>query len=597
MTTATAALTAAAVPHEAAAEASAPFEKRLEERLETRLETRLDERFEKRFEAALYGDFATIGNTVMVCPDSPADEAARCALAADGLGGDDNDAFDMRRTDTAGMTEGFGSSTGKVTVPPGAEIVYARLFWGGNAGAHRAADGTERMRCDNGGGGTGGVGGTGGAGGAGADAVPSPGRPLDAVPAIGVAGGVPVKVSPKNLVRDPATTSGAHYYTGEADVTAAFDGLTGSGAAIPVAVGDLWAANGRGCVAGWSLTVVYGYDGPDETYAPERRRVYVYGGHALQRPGAPATTVAVDGFRRTGDSAVRASVTALEGDWNAPGDRFRVHGREIADDRADGAANFFAGASDGAVDPQYVDNLGVDARAFALPAATIPPGETSTTLSLATEDDSYLSTALALSVPVADLEVTKTASATTVAPGDTVTYTITAENVSGRDYPNARFGDDLTDNLDDAVYNLDARATVGTVSYEVPRIRFVGDIPAGRSATLTYTVTVDDPVTGDGRLGNSVAVDSPRSNCGQDSGDPRCGATPLLAPSPSPSPSPSPTRTIQLRPAPAPPTPTDAPTLAHTGTKAERLWLLGGVALSLTAAGVVAVAASRGRRQ
>ncbi len=34
----------------------------------------------------------------------------------------------------------------------------------------------------------------------------------------------------------------------------------------------------------------------------------------------------------------------------------------------------------------------------------------------------------------------------------------------------------------------------------------------------------------------------------------------------------------------------------ESGRGAERLWLLGGLALSLTAAGVVAVAAARGRR-
>jgi hypothetical protein len=48
-------------------------------------------------------------------------------------------------------------------------------------------------------------------------------------------------------------------------------------------------------------------------------------------------------------------------------------------------------------------------------------------------------------------------------------------------------------------------------------------------------------------------------------------------------------------PAPAPPHSHDGET-ARTGTAAERLWLLGGVALSLTAAGVVAVAATRVRR-
>ncbi|MGW0699474.1 hypothetical protein ACWD0A_09100 [Streptomyces sp. NPDC002867] len=36
---------------------------------------------------------------------------------------------------------------------------------------------------------------------------------------------------------------------------------------------------------------------------------------------------------------------------------------------------------------------------------------------------------------------------------------------------------------------------------------------------------------------------------------------------------------------------------ARTGSTAEQLWLLGGVALSLTAAGAVAVAAARGRKR
>jgi hypothetical protein len=36
--------------------------------------------------------------------------------------------------------------------------------------------------------------------------------------------------------------------------------------------------------------------------------------------------------------------------------------------------------------------------------------------------------------------------------------------------------------------------------------------------------------------------------------------------------------------------------LAQAGSTAEQLWLLGGMALALTGAGVVALAAARGRR-
>lgn len=37
--------------------------------------------------------------------------------------------------------------------------------------------------------------------------------------------------------------------------------------------------------------------------------------------------------------------------------------------------------------------------------------------------------------------------------------------------------------------------------------------------------------------------------------------------------------------------------LARTGSAAEQLWLLGGVVLSLVAAGIVALAAARGRNR
>ncbi|GGW53387.1 hypothetical protein GCM10010381_43590 [Streptomyces xantholiticus] len=37
--------------------------------------------------------------------------------------------------------------------------------------------------------------------------------------------------------------------------------------------------------------------------------------------------------------------------------------------------------------------------------------------------------------------------------------------------------------------------------------------------------------------------------------------------------------------------------MAPTGSTAEQLWLLGGIALSLTAAGLVALAATRGRHR
>ncbi|GAA1939539.1 hypothetical protein GCM10009837_77150 [Streptomyces durmitorensis] len=477
------------------------------------------EPFAKRYDESLYGDFRTIGNTVMGCPTTPADMAARCATAADGQGRDNNNTFVMQRINAAGMDPEHGSSTGQVAIPPGAKVAYARLFFGGNDGTYKGPSGAQLRRCDI----------------SGADVQPSPGEPLDAVPAVGVDGAPPSKVTPANLVKDPASTNGPHYYTGEADITGLFSGVTGTGAPVPVAVGDIWAPTGKGCVAGWSLTVVYKYDGPNDDHAPDRRNVYVYGGHVLQRSTSPATSVTVDGFYRT-DGKPRASVTAYEGDWNTPGDRFLVGGQTMTEAHTGSTNNFFISEDDGALDPKMTNNLSIDAKEFDVtgsgtraPAAEpIPVGATSTTLSFSTKGDTYVPSAFALSVPVPDLEVTKTASPKTIKPGGTLTYTVKAKNISKLDYPNAKFSDDLTDNLDDATYNDDAKASTGDVSYTKPKISYTGDIPAGETATVTYSVKIKDPVSGDGKLLNNVDVETPRSNCDAGSTDPKCGAAPVI---------------------------------------------------------------------
>ncbi|MFC9594405.1 hypothetical protein ACFTUC_32065 [Streptomyces sp. NPDC056944] len=580
------------------------------------------EPFGKRYDASLYGDFTTIGNTVMGCPDAPADLAARCATAASGQGSDDDDTFVMRRIDAAGTgNAGFGSSTGHVRIPAGAEVAYARLFWGGNDGTYRSPGGALLKRCDL----------------SGADVGRSPGDPTTTAPVIRVGAGAADPVSIDSMVADPADTAGPHYYTGESDVTAAFAGVSGTDARV--AVGNLWAPSGKGCVAGWSLTVVHRFPGPDPVKAPGRRSVHVYGGHVLQRSTSPATTITVDGFRR-GPGTVRASVTAYEGDRNTPGDTFRVDGRNVTEAHTGNTGNFFVGEDDGAVAPKHADNLGIDAKAFDVPAGAVPPGATSADLTFSTSGDTYVASGLAFSVPVPDLEITKTAHPRTVKPGDTLTYTITAKNVGGTDYPDARFGDDLTGTLDDADYNGDVRTDLGRVSYEKPRIGYAGTIPAGRTATVTYSVKIKDPATGDGSLRDGVEVQSPRSNCGDGSRDPSCAATPKLdAPKPTPTPTaPSPTAaeaeqepepsspepstppTVSVAPpSPAPPAPgpqgdrhsvagdgsgTDtgvgsgpAPgSMAETGSSGERLWLLGALAVALAATGLVAKAAMRGRR-
>ncbi|MEV3936373.1 GEVED domain-containing protein [Glycomyces sp. NPDC049804] len=108
-------------------------------------------------------------------------------------------------------------------------------------------------------------------------------------------------------------------------------------------------------------------------------------------------------------------------------------------------------------------------------------------------------------VPLAALDIEKTAATAAAGPGDTVAYTITIANTGQAAYIGATVTDDLTAVLDDAVYNGDAGADAGTMSYSAPVLTWTGDLEPGATATITYTVTLDDPVTGDHRLMNAVA--------------------------------------------------------------------------------------------
>ena len=88
----------------------------------------------------------------------------------------------------------------------------------------------------------------------------------------------------------------------------------------------------------------------------------------------------------------------------------------------------------------------------------------------------------------------------TTTPGETVRYTVVVTNTGQTAYTGATFTDRLAGVLDDAVYNTDAAATSGSVSYTSPKLTWTGNLAVGASATITYSVTVRDPDTGNRSL-------------------------------------------------------------------------------------------------
>jgi uncharacterized repeat protein (TIGR01451 family)/fimbrial isopeptide formation D2 family protein len=131
-------------------------------------------------------------------------------------------------------------------------------------------------------------------------------------------------------------------------------------------------------------------------------------------------------------------------------------------------------------------------------------------------------------VPVQSFRVVKTTTATVVTPGQVVPYTITVTNTGLVAYTAgdpASFTDDLSSVLDDAAYNSDAAATAGTVAYNAPTLSWSGPLAVGATVTVTYSVTVDNPDSGDHHLDNAaITPNGSGGNCVTGSTDPACSA-------------------------------------------------------------------------
>jgi uncharacterized repeat protein (TIGR01451 family) len=123
------------------------------------------------------------------------------------------------------------------------------------------------------------------------------------------------------------------------------------------------------------------------------------------------------------------------------------------------------------------------------------------------------------------LTITKTADTSSTTPGSTVNYTITVADTGQTAYSSATVTDSLAGVLDDATYNQDATPTIGAVTFTSPDLTWTGSLAVGETATITYSVTVADPETGNLVLANTVSSTAPGNNCQPTSSDPRCSVS------------------------------------------------------------------------
>ncbi|WP_327064041.1 isopeptide-forming domain-containing fimbrial protein [Kitasatospora purpeofusca] len=136
----------------------------------------------------------------------------------------------------------------------------------------------------------------------------------------------------------------------------------------------------------------------------------------------------------------------------------------------------------------------------------------------------------ATTTPIRSLALVKTATPAGAAPGEAVHYRVTVTNTGAAAYEEATFTDDLSGVLDAATWNGDARADGGTLDWSAPRLTWRGALAAGRTVTVSYSVTVRADLTGERTLRNAVTSGTPGANCEEPSG-PGCGTeTPVVPP-------------------------------------------------------------------
>ena len=339
--------------------------------------------FTPRFNVQTPGDITLIGNTLMTCSGG-----GQCTNAQAGGGGGNvnNQNFTMQYVDVDGDPTTFASSTANLTLPPGATVLWAGLYWGGWTGASSRSS----MKF--------------------------------AVP-----GGSYVTLSAQQF--DAIGLA----YQGFVDVTSSVRAAgsgTYRGADVSSTPGasDVW--------AGWSLIVAYHLD------TLPSRNLTIADGFVFAGPGNNVNLV-VSGFLTPPTGTVQAGVgfVAYDGDLGHTGEDLILNATTLSD-ALNPAKNVFnstlsiKGTRFAAKAPDYVNQLGFDADLLAA-NGVLGNGSVSAAITLTSASDRYYAGAIIFNT---DIFVPKFDAANfkktvldvnggAVRPGDVLEYAITAANV------------------------------------------------------------------------------------------------------------------------------------------------------------------------
>jgi uncharacterized repeat protein (TIGR01451 family) len=337
--------------------------------------------FTPRYNTNDNGDITMIGNTVMSCPGN-----GQCPNGRNGTGNslNDND-FNMTYVDVDGDASTFSSSSATLTLPAGATVLWAGLYWQGDS--NNGARNTVRFRT-----------------------------PATAY---------------QTLTASRLDVSGT-VYQGFIDVTA----LVQSAGSGTYWTANVYSTNNTANVfAGWGMVAVYRL-----ASAPPRNLV-VFDGFALVQTGN-TVSFGVSGFITppAGPVNTRLGVITGEGDLGFTGDSFLLNGTTLSDAQ-NPADNFFNssisqyGVSFTAKNPNYLNQYGWDVDLVSA-NGVLPNNATTATITLSSTNDTFypgmVSFATDLYSPVLSgngfQKTVNDLNGGSVRPGDVLEYTLTFRN-------------------------------------------------------------------------------------------------------------------------------------------------------------------------
>ena len=337
--------------------------------------------FSIRYQADINGAVDLFGNTLMTCGTS-----AACATAQATTGA--NNDFSMQAIDADGSAyPTTNSSAAVVTIPTGATVRFAGLYWMGYSS--NSARNQVKLR-----------------------------RPGDTAY---------TTVTASQLDADGTA------YQGFADITAQVSAAGGG----EYWVGDARFSTGVNLAAGWSIVVVW------EQSTQPLRNITVFDGYGVVQnsPASDRTmSIPLSGFLTPISGTVNAEVgvMAMEGDTTFTGDAFLLNSTPLSNS-LNPADNFFnssittAGTYDSGRTPSFNNNLGIDVDEVDA-SGILPNSSTSATVKLTTSGDAYYPGMVTTQIDLYSPQfpaITKSVvdlNGGEVRPGDVLEYTIATTN-------------------------------------------------------------------------------------------------------------------------------------------------------------------------